>query len=124
MHFRIPSIKSLRYVAMLRDKLSYAALALTPRNLKDIPPIAHAASGTGATQAALRAQVEHDIKIKQEAREALVRDYSNRIASILTTAMRRQGPDSSCASRRTRMRGDVSFNVRLRPDVQGAQGRA
>eukprot|EP00965_Chrysotila_dentata_P022624 749400-Pleurochrysis_carterae.AAC.1 len=27
-------------------------------------------------------------KIKQEAREALVRDYSNRIASILATAMR------------------------------------
>eukprot|EP00965_Chrysotila_dentata_P045908 1525967-Pleurochrysis_carterae.AAC.1 len=44
------------YGAMLRGKLPYAALALAPRSLEDIPPIADAASGTGATRAALRAQ--------------------------------------------------------------------
>eukprot|EP00965_Chrysotila_dentata_P082685 2728248-Pleurochrysis_carterae.AAC.1 len=76
------------YEAMLRGELPYAALALAPRSLEDIPPIADVASGTGATRAALRTQVEHENKIKQEAREALVRDYSNRIASILSTAMR------------------------------------
>eukprot|EP00965_Chrysotila_dentata_P118907 3931969-Pleurochrysis_carterae.AAC.1 len=35
--------------AMLRGALPYAALALAPRSLEDIPPIADAASGTGAT---------------------------------------------------------------------------
>eukprot|EP00965_Chrysotila_dentata_P155774 5147607-Pleurochrysis_carterae.AAC.1 len=44
------------YGAMLRGELPYAALALAPRSLEDIPPIADAASGTGATRAALRAQ--------------------------------------------------------------------
>eukprot|EP00965_Chrysotila_dentata_P255790 6212341-Pleurochrysis_carterae.AAC.2 len=53
-------------------------------------PIADAAFGTGATLAALCAQVEHGNKIEQEAREALVRDYSNRIASILATVIRSQ----------------------------------
>eukprot|EP00965_Chrysotila_dentata_P144008 4756741-Pleurochrysis_carterae.AAC.1 len=76
------------YGAMLRGELPYAALALAPRSPENIPPIADAASGTVATRAALRAQVENEKKIKQEAREALVRDYSNRIASILATAMR------------------------------------
>eukprot|EP00965_Chrysotila_dentata_P064593 2141745-Pleurochrysis_carterae.AAC.1 len=41
------------YGAMLRGKLSYAALALAPRSLEVIPPIADAAFGTGATRAAL-----------------------------------------------------------------------
>eukprot|EP00965_Chrysotila_dentata_P145696 4812878-Pleurochrysis_carterae.AAC.1 len=60
------------YGAMLLGELPYAALAQAPRSLEDIPPIADAASGTGATRAALRAQqVEHENKIKQEAREAL-----------------------------------------------------
>eukprot|EP00965_Chrysotila_dentata_P131752 4356048-Pleurochrysis_carterae.AAC.1 len=66
---------------MLRGELPYAALSLTPRNLDDIPPTADSSSGPGATRAALRAQVEHEDKVKQEAKEALVRDYSNRIAS-------------------------------------------
>eukprot|EP00965_Chrysotila_dentata_P091669 3026368-Pleurochrysis_carterae.AAC.2 len=43
------------YGAMLRGELLYAALALAPRSLEDISPIADAASGTGATRAALRA---------------------------------------------------------------------
>eukprot|EP00965_Chrysotila_dentata_P022448 743286-Pleurochrysis_carterae.AAC.1 len=77
------------YGAMLRGELPYAALALAPRSLDDIPPSAEAASGAGATRAALCAQVEHENKIKQEAREALDRDYSNRIASILATPMMR-----------------------------------
>eukprot|EP00965_Chrysotila_dentata_P047883 1588359-Pleurochrysis_carterae.AAC.1 len=76
------------YGAMLRGELSYAAPSLEPRSLEDIPPIADAASGSAATRAALRAQVEHENKIKQKAREALVRDYSNRIASILAASMR------------------------------------
>eukprot|EP00965_Chrysotila_dentata_P122296 4043007-Pleurochrysis_carterae.AAC.1 len=59
------------YGAMLRGELPYAARALAPRSLEDIPQIANAASGTGATRAVLRAQVEHENKIKQEAREAL-----------------------------------------------------
>eukprot|EP00965_Chrysotila_dentata_P087696 2895455-Pleurochrysis_carterae.AAC.1 len=59
------------YGAMLRGELPYAALALAPRSVEDIPPIADAASGSKATRAALRAQVEHENKIKQEAREAL-----------------------------------------------------
>eukprot|EP00965_Chrysotila_dentata_P108622 3587964-Pleurochrysis_carterae.AAC.1 len=59
------------YGAILRGELSYAALALAPRSLEGIPPIADAASRTGATRATLRAQVEHENKIKQEAREAL-----------------------------------------------------
>eukprot|EP00965_Chrysotila_dentata_P115616 3821264-Pleurochrysis_carterae.AAC.1 len=44
------------YGAMLRGEFPYAALALVPRCLEDIPPIADAGSGTGATRAALRAQ--------------------------------------------------------------------
>eukprot|EP00965_Chrysotila_dentata_P125800 4158284-Pleurochrysis_carterae.AAC.1 len=44
------------YGAMLRGELPYAASALAPRSLEDIPPIADAGSGTGATRAALRAQ--------------------------------------------------------------------
>eukprot|EP00965_Chrysotila_dentata_P121919 4029307-Pleurochrysis_carterae.AAC.1 len=44
------------YGAILRGELPYVALALAPRSLEDIPPIADAASGSGATQAALRAQ--------------------------------------------------------------------
>eukprot|EP00965_Chrysotila_dentata_P012077 396144-Pleurochrysis_carterae.AAC.1 len=67
------------YGAILRGKLPYAALSLTPRNLDDISPIADSSSGPGATRAALRAQVEHENKVKQESEEALVRDYSNRI---------------------------------------------
>eukprot|EP00965_Chrysotila_dentata_P160350 5294636-Pleurochrysis_carterae.AAC.5 len=73
---------------MLRGKLPHAALLLTRRNLDDIPRIADSNLGLGATRAALRAQVEHANKVKQEAKEALVRDYSNRIASILAIAMR------------------------------------
>eukprot|EP00965_Chrysotila_dentata_P144078 4759686-Pleurochrysis_carterae.AAC.1 len=44
------------YGAMLRGELPHAELALAPRSPDDIPPLADAASGTGATQAALRAQ--------------------------------------------------------------------
>eukprot|EP00965_Chrysotila_dentata_P167620 5535182-Pleurochrysis_carterae.AAC.1 len=60
------------YGARLRGELPYAALSLAPRSLNDIPPIADATSGPGATQAALRAQVlEHENKLKQESKEAL-----------------------------------------------------
>eukprot|EP00965_Chrysotila_dentata_P031696 1057361-Pleurochrysis_carterae.AAC.1 len=45
-----------KYGSMLRGELPYAALALAPRSLEDIPPIADTAFGTGATRAALRAQ--------------------------------------------------------------------
>eukprot|EP00965_Chrysotila_dentata_P165312 5458804-Pleurochrysis_carterae.AAC.1 len=76
------------YGAMLRGELPYAALSLTPRNLGDIPPIADTTTGPGAERAALRAQVKHDNRMKQESKEALVRDYLNRIASLLATAMR------------------------------------
>eukprot|EP00965_Chrysotila_dentata_P110244 3642834-Pleurochrysis_carterae.AAC.1 len=76
------------YEAMLRGELPYAALSLTPRCLDDIPSIADTTTGPGAARAALRAQVKHENKMKQESKEALVRDYSNRIASILATAMR------------------------------------
>eukprot|EP00965_Chrysotila_dentata_P065583 2173119-Pleurochrysis_carterae.AAC.2 len=72
---------------MLCGKLPYAALSLTPRNLDDIPPIADSSSGPGAARAALRAQGEHESKVKQEAK-ALVRNYSNRIAFVLATATR------------------------------------
>eukprot|EP00965_Chrysotila_dentata_P165232 5455693-Pleurochrysis_carterae.AAC.1 len=44
------------YGTMLRGELPYAALALALKSLEDIPPIVDAASGTGATRAALRAQ--------------------------------------------------------------------
>eukprot|EP00965_Chrysotila_dentata_P026045 863612-Pleurochrysis_carterae.AAC.1 len=54
------------YGAMLRGELRYAALSLTPRNLDSIPPIADSSSGPAATSAALRAQVEHENKVKQE----------------------------------------------------------
>eukprot|EP00965_Chrysotila_dentata_P017889 594853-Pleurochrysis_carterae.AAC.2 len=58
------------YEARLRGELLFAGLSLAPRNyLERIPPITDAAFGTEAT-------------------EARVRDYSNRIASILATAMR------------------------------------
>eukprot|EP00965_Chrysotila_dentata_P073967 2442646-Pleurochrysis_carterae.AAC.1 len=43
------------YGAMLCGELPYAALALAPKSLEDIPPIADAASETGAKRAALRA---------------------------------------------------------------------
>eukprot|EP00965_Chrysotila_dentata_P010143 329806-Pleurochrysis_carterae.AAC.2 len=56
---------------MLRGQLPYAALALAPRSLEEIPPIADAASRTKATRAALRAQVNYENTTKQEAREAL-----------------------------------------------------
>eukprot|EP00965_Chrysotila_dentata_P052741 1749726-Pleurochrysis_carterae.AAC.1 len=72
---------------MLRGELPYAALQLEPRNLDDIPPIADTTTGHGATRAALRAQVENENKLKQESKEALVRDYLNRIASFLATSM-------------------------------------
>eukprot|EP00965_Chrysotila_dentata_P160957 5314640-Pleurochrysis_carterae.AAC.1 len=75
---------------MLRGELPYAALALAPNESGG-----HSADcGCGfrdrgdMSTSGLRAQVEHENKIKQEAREALVRDYANRIASILATAMR------------------------------------
>eukprot|EP00965_Chrysotila_dentata_P003018 97753-Pleurochrysis_carterae.AAC.2 len=58
------------YGVMLRGELPYAALQLAPRNLDDIPPIADTTSGLGATRAALRAQVEHENKIKQDSKEA------------------------------------------------------
>eukprot|EP00965_Chrysotila_dentata_P094739 3133057-Pleurochrysis_carterae.AAC.1 len=65
---------------MLRGELPYAALQLAPRNFDDIPPIADTTTGPRATRAALRAQqVEHENKLKQEAKKTLVRDYSNRI---------------------------------------------
>eukprot|EP00965_Chrysotila_dentata_P176903 5842330-Pleurochrysis_carterae.AAC.1 len=54
------------YGAMLRGELPYAALALAPKSLDDIPPIADATTGPEATRAALRAQVEHENKLKQE----------------------------------------------------------
>eukprot|EP00965_Chrysotila_dentata_P219635 6191252-Pleurochrysis_carterae.AAC.1 len=77
------------YGAMLSGELPDAALSLTPRNLDDIPPIVDSSLGPGATRAALRAQVEHENKMKQEAKEALVSDYSNCIVSILgASAMR------------------------------------
>eukprot|EP00965_Chrysotila_dentata_P069690 2302076-Pleurochrysis_carterae.AAC.2 len=75
---------------MLRGELPTAALSLTPRNLDDIPPIATTTTGPGAARAALRAQVEHENKMKQESKEAMVQDYSNRIASLQATAMRRK----------------------------------
>eukprot|EP00965_Chrysotila_dentata_P077482 2557954-Pleurochrysis_carterae.AAC.1 len=56
------------YGAMLRGKLTCAALQLAPRNLDDTPPIANTTTGAGATRAALRAQVEHDNKLKQESK--------------------------------------------------------
>eukprot|EP00965_Chrysotila_dentata_P132325 4375673-Pleurochrysis_carterae.AAC.1 len=59
------------YGAMLRGELPYAALSLTPRNLDDIPPIEDTTTGPGAARAALRAQVKHDNKMKQESKEAL-----------------------------------------------------
>eukprot|EP00965_Chrysotila_dentata_P130946 4329026-Pleurochrysis_carterae.AAC.1 len=59
------------YGAMLRGELPHAALSLTPRNLDDILPITDSSSGPGATRAALRAQVEHENYVKQEAKEAL-----------------------------------------------------
>eukprot|EP00965_Chrysotila_dentata_P051198 1696772-Pleurochrysis_carterae.AAC.1 len=59
------------YGAMLRGELPYAAISLTPRNLDDILPIADATTGPGAARAALRSQVEHDNKMKQESKEAL-----------------------------------------------------
>eukprot|EP00965_Chrysotila_dentata_P149736 4944355-Pleurochrysis_carterae.AAC.1 len=59
------------YGAMLRGELPYEALQLAPRNLDDIPPIADTTTGPGATRAALRAQVEHENKLKQESKEAL-----------------------------------------------------
>eukprot|EP00965_Chrysotila_dentata_P039326 1307311-Pleurochrysis_carterae.AAC.1 len=59
------------YGAMLRGELLYAALQLAPRNLDDIPPIANTATEPGANQAALRAQVEYENKLKQEFKEAL-----------------------------------------------------
>eukprot|EP00965_Chrysotila_dentata_P002268 74380-Pleurochrysis_carterae.AAC.1 len=59
------------YGAMLRTELPYAALALAPKSLDDIPLIADATTGPGATRAALRAQVEHENKLKQESKEAL-----------------------------------------------------
>eukprot|EP00965_Chrysotila_dentata_P169767 5603615-Pleurochrysis_carterae.AAC.3 len=71
---------------MLRIDLPYAALQLAPRNLDDIPPIADTTMGPGATRAALRAQVEHENKLKQKTKEALVRDYAYRIASFLATS--------------------------------------
>eukprot|EP00965_Chrysotila_dentata_P081761 2699016-Pleurochrysis_carterae.AAC.1 len=76
------------YGAMLRGELPYAALRSAPWNLDDIPPIADRTTGPGATRTALHAQVEHDNKMKHESKEALVRDYSNRIASLLATSMR------------------------------------
>eukprot|EP00965_Chrysotila_dentata_P105842 3496007-Pleurochrysis_carterae.AAC.4 len=76
------------YGAMLRGELPHAALSLAHRNFDDIPLVADAAFWSGATRAALLAQVEHESKIKQEAREALVRDSFKRIASTLASAMR------------------------------------
>eukprot|EP00965_Chrysotila_dentata_P083824 2766714-Pleurochrysis_carterae.AAC.1 len=73
--YRIPWIKILR--AMLRGELLYAELALASRNLKDILTIADAAFGTGATQAALRAQVEHENKIKRKARYLRTKDRAS-----------------------------------------------
>eukprot|EP00965_Chrysotila_dentata_P175346 5787984-Pleurochrysis_carterae.AAC.1 len=76
------------YGAMLRGELPYTTLQLAPRNLDDIPPIGDTTTRLGSTRAALSAQVEHENKMKQESKEALVRDYSNRIASLLATSMR------------------------------------
>eukprot|EP00965_Chrysotila_dentata_P049499 1640792-Pleurochrysis_carterae.AAC.1 len=59
------------YDAMLRGELPYAALQLAARNLDDIPPIADTTTGPYATRAALRAQLEHENKLKQESNEAL-----------------------------------------------------
>eukprot|EP00965_Chrysotila_dentata_P196215 6177447-Pleurochrysis_carterae.AAC.1 len=74
---------------MRRGKLPYAALSLTPRNLDDTSPIADiATTGPGSARAALRAQVEHEKEMKLESKEALVRDHSNRIASLLATGVR------------------------------------
>eukprot|EP00965_Chrysotila_dentata_P037013 1231786-Pleurochrysis_carterae.AAC.2 len=70
------------YGAMLRGELLYAALSLTPRSLDNIPSIADTTTGPGAARAAHRAQVERKHKMKQESNEALLRDYSNRIASL------------------------------------------
>eukprot|EP00965_Chrysotila_dentata_P171674 5665708-Pleurochrysis_carterae.AAC.1 len=55
--------------------------------LEIFPPIVDTTTGPGATRAALRVQVEHENKMKKESKEALVRDYSNRIASLLATSM-------------------------------------
>eukprot|EP00965_Chrysotila_dentata_P147207 4860491-Pleurochrysis_carterae.AAC.1 len=52
------------YGAMLRAELPHAALQLAPRNLDDIPPIADTTTGPEASRAALRAQVEHENKMK------------------------------------------------------------
>eukprot|EP00965_Chrysotila_dentata_P185457 6122704-Pleurochrysis_carterae.AAC.1 len=71
------------YRAMLRGILPYAALSLTSRNLDDIRPIANTTTGPVLARAELRAQVENENKMKQASKEALVRDYPNRIASLL-----------------------------------------
>eukprot|EP00965_Chrysotila_dentata_P035957 1196687-Pleurochrysis_carterae.AAC.1 len=79
------------YGAMLRGELPYAALQLAPQNLDDILPIADTTAGPGATRAAPRAQVEHENKLRQESKEALVRDFffeRYRIAPFLATSMR------------------------------------
>eukprot|EP00965_Chrysotila_dentata_P246006 6206906-Pleurochrysis_carterae.AAC.4 len=59
------------YRAMLRGELTYAALQLAPRNLDDIPPIADTTTGPCVTKAALRPQVKHENKMKQESKEPL-----------------------------------------------------
>eukprot|EP00965_Chrysotila_dentata_P195939 6177278-Pleurochrysis_carterae.AAC.2 len=72
------------YGAMLRGELPYASLQLAPRNLDIIPSIENTTTGPDATRAALRAQVlDHESKLKQDSKEALVRDYSNRIVFFL-----------------------------------------
>eukprot|EP00965_Chrysotila_dentata_P035812 1191611-Pleurochrysis_carterae.AAC.1 len=113
------------YGAMLRGKLPYSALQLAPRNLHDIPLIPDTTRGPGATQAALRAQVEHENKMKQESKEVLVRNYSNRIASLLATSMR---PNARLKLRKLQATHALplylTFNARRRADVQGTHGRA
>eukprot|EP00965_Chrysotila_dentata_P022762 754584-Pleurochrysis_carterae.AAC.1 len=110
------------YEVMLRGELLYAALQLAPRNLDDIPPIADTTTGPRATRAALRAQVEHENKRKQESKEALVllEPHRVRFGDIDAAESR---IEIATASRYT-CSTTLPFDVRLSANVQGAEGQA
>eukprot|EP00965_Chrysotila_dentata_P181896 6005595-Pleurochrysis_carterae.AAC.1 len=73
---------------MLRGGLPLAALSLAPRDLDKIPAFSDQTTSIGAARAALRAQVEDDNASKKVQMETLIRDHSNRVASLLAKAMR------------------------------------
>eukprot|EP00965_Chrysotila_dentata_P261154 6214156-Pleurochrysis_carterae.AAC.1 len=76
------------YGPLLRGEMPLAALQYTQRNLDEVPELTDSSTPGAATRLALRADIAFQNSQKAKQLDALLREYRNRIASLLARSMR------------------------------------